>query len=277
MFKRTALSVLFVSAVFAGGCGGSDASADSAKEKLQNPTGTFTKDNSQAALSSYNTEKKQNGNGPSLFGASVSDGGDLRSLATRFDRVQGYKFKPVASAMRILANGGSDGIQCDASSASGGGDSGSISCTCGGGGSVDIDFERDGEDIKMDASYDNCQMGTTKINASLGMIMTKSEIVKIKKAPAGGGISTGGYNVLFNMVGTVTVDGKDNTVDGAVLIQSGFYFVAVKVNDGFVTFGSNGNYFEITTKNGTVTCENGKCTDEKGQAFDFKAEVTAGN
>ena len=276
MFKRTALSVLFVSSVFAAGCGGSDASADSAKEKLQNPTGTFTKDNSQAALTSYNDEKKQNGNGPSLFGASYSDGG-LRSLSGRLDRAPGYRWKPVATAIRLMDTGGDAGIQCDASSASGDGESGSISCTCSKGGSVDIDFERDGEEISMDASYDNCDMGTSKINADMSMLMTKNEIVKIKKAPAGGGIDIGGYNILFNMVGTVTVDAKENSIDGAILIQNGFYFVSVKVNDGYITFGSNGSYFEITTKDGTVTCENGKCTDDKGQAFDFSAELKAGN
>lgn len=274
MFKRTALSVLFVSSVFAAGCGGSDASADSAKEKLQNPTGSFNKDNSQAALTTYNDDKKQNGNGPSLFGASVSDGG-LRSLSARLDRAPGYRWKPMATAIRLMDAGGDAGIQCDASSASGGGDSGSISCTCSKGGSVDIDFERDGEDISMTASYDNCDMGTSKINADMSMLMTKSEIVQIKKAPAGGGISTGGYNILFNLVGTVTVDSKDNTIDGAVLIQSGYYFVSVKVNDGYITFGTNGSSFQVGTKAGVVTCENGKCTDENGKDFDFKA--VAGN
>lgn len=286
MFKRTALSVLFVSSLYAVGCGGSDASAESAKEKLQNPTGTFTKDNASVALTDRNSQQSSTKNTPSLFGGGVSgasyaDGG-LRALATRFERQGGYKWLPAATALRIMGEDGlsSGGIKCDTSSLTGGDTSGSFDCTCNDGGTISMDYDIADGEYQIDAKYDACKIGNVTMNVDFGMLMTKSEIIKIKKAPAGAattGIS-GGMNMLFNMVGTVNVDGKDNTIDAALVSQGAYVFLSVKVNDGFVTFGASGDTFIIQVRGGKeIQCTKGKCVDEDGKEFDISAEIAEAN
>ena len=274
MFKRTALSVLFVSSLYAVGCGGSDASADKAKEKLQNPTGTFTKDSASVALSDRNTQSESTKNTPSLFGASYADGG-LHALATRFQRQPGYKWLPASTALRIMDEGISGGgIKCDTSSLSGGETSGSFSCTCDAGGTIDMDYDIADGEYQIDAKYDACKIGTVTMNVDFSMLMSKNPIITIKKAPQGAQTSSpGGMNILLNMVGTVNIDGKDNTVDAAFVSQGSYVFISVKVNDGYVTFGASGDTFIIQTKNGEVTCTQGKCVDESGKDFDISAEI----
>lgn len=281
MFKRTALSVLFVSSVYAVGCGGSDSSAEAAQEKLQNPTGSFTKDNASAAFTA-NTDtssKAKSGAGAgALFGASNGREG-LRALSADYLKSDNVRLKAAGYALRALDGLGDSGMQCG--QPSGDSSSASVDCTCGGGGtaSIEMEAESDGSKLVVDANYDQCKIGDVTLNLSMNMLMTKEKIITFKKPRSGSlGGMTAGYNVLMNMVGDITTAKESVKADIAYLSQDGCIFVSVEVSGttaGSLTFGTCGSDYVIQGKNGEWTCSGNSCvSSDNGEKFDFTKEGT---
>jgi hypothetical protein len=253
----------------ASGCS-SKASTDDALNKLKSPTGSFTEGNGSAALGGYSGASSDSSDFQSAGVGGQSANG---ALGIR-NAVLGATGRGTATTQALDILSGNARVTANCS-----GDSTSATCNCPGGGSFDVEAERDGDDIRATGSYDNCKNGDVKFDGDIAFLMSKRELLPAKKL--GKGITgLGGYNVLFNMKGTVSTPKRTADVDVAFLAQGGGVWLSVTVNDGNITMGVGGNVIEVKTKNGTVTCTGTAtsytCETESGQPFTFNSDVKLG-
>jgi hypothetical protein len=267
IISYASLSILFAASF---GCGGGP-STDEALDRLKNPTGSFSASNGSLALSSY--KKKNNsgsfasgfGGGSSVKTASVAGMKNLAALTQR-----GLDLR---DAQSISAAGS---VQCTAKSNS------SASCTCQNGGTVDAEIEQSDGELKVNASYSNCKIGSEGFDGKLSMRQSAKELLasdKLGKVGASaGGVSSAGANLLLAMKGKVTTASASEDVDLALLIQGSAVWLSVNVSDKeYITVGVSANVIEVKSKNGTAVCETkggSVACEANGQAFSF--ENTAG-
>lgn len=263
-------AALFAFASVGTGCG-SKASTDEALERLNSPTGTFSKGNGSAAVSGYSND---NSSSNSFQGAGGLSGKSISGLALRNAVLgTGGRGTVTTQALSILAGEARTTSDCTA-------DDDSVSCKCTGGGDFELEAERDGDDIRASGSYNNCKMGDTTFDGDMAFLMSKRVLLPAKKLTGSAGGIGLGYNVVFNMSGKVTTPRQSADVDIAFLLQHGAVWLSVKVNDGSISMGAGGNTIEVKTKSGTVTCTSTAgsytCEAESGDKFDFTSEVKIG-
>jgi hypothetical protein len=273
-FTSLAIASLTFGALVA--CGGP--STDDAVDRLKNPSGSFTKDNGNTAVTNFNTDKKS-----SSFssGASKSGGGvNAKFAKAALVAVQRQ------SGLRLLedVSAGAD-LKCDA------GGSSSVSCTCAGGGSAELSVEQNGTaggsdfEIKIDGSYSNCKMGDVTMDAKMAMVLSSKPIVEAKKigqskASAGGGLSGGlSFNTLVAINGTITDASGAKEVKVAMVTQGTAIWISVTVPDGSVTMGLDGTAIEVKAKDRTVICDvtsgkfSCKVDGKETETFDFSGSL----
>ncbi len=255
LLTGSAVALFALSSVF--GCssadkGGVAASSSEALATIQNPTGTFDKNNGSQAFAGYKSNKR------SSSGVASSGGGGGSSAGGT-----------TAQSIKFLANQTGN---CNQNQA----------CACPGGGTVTAAVERTNDRVELSLEMSACvfESGDSFDGKAL-LVQSQKGLIDDSKLPATARVSSAdGTSSLLAMDGDATVAGKAQHVKLVLLEQHGWVYLSVEVPSGSLVIGVGADGTAVVkAKDTSWTCASsskGYSCKSDGGLTDDAVEVEAG-
>jgi hypothetical protein len=245
-----ALTATLVAAAI--GCGAEDSRTSDvlsdARARIEKPTGTWSNADARAVVASYLQKKKD--------AAFVAIGPGATPQSKRQSAAAG-KVGPLFTPV----------FACD----------GEGKCQCAGGGTYAAEGTGgDGEDSRIDGTFERCRDQDGELDAKLVQIIALAPILQDPRfnRPNDGPVPD--LNMFLSINGKWTDDKGSRAVDLAAIWQGGAMWMSVTVPDGTLTVTLDDKTLEVLDKDGLITCDrNGTailCNASGAEPFAFEVD-----